>query len=275
MSVEHLLLEGYLKQLHLPSFGKHYRAFAEDAARSQQTYASYLLALANQELQERDHKRQQQRIQAAKFPRLKELTDFHFAAIPTLNMPRILALARGEYIQKAEPIILVGQPGLGKTHIAIGLALEACRQLQRVRFYQAAGLVNELLTAQENRRLDKFIATALRQHVIVIDELGFIPFSTLGAQLIFQFCAALYERVALILTTNLKFADWTQVFGDEKLTLALLDRLTHRAHILEFSGESYRFKQRFTQSLSQEVAYDLAQPTPTAPEPKAAPAERA
>ena len=114
----------------------------------------------------------------------------------------------------------------------------------RVRFYNVAGLVNELIAAQDEHRLDKFLATALRHKLIVLDELGFIPFSAIGAQLIFQFLSTLYERVAVIVTTNLKFADWTQVFGDERLTLALLDRLTHRAHIIEFTGESYRFRQR-------------------------------
>jgi len=129
-------------------------------------------------------------------------------------------------------------------HTATGIALAACRQGHRVRFYNAAGLVSELILGQDEHRLPKFLATALRHHLIVLDELGFIPFSSTGAQLIFHFCSTLYERVAMIVTTNLHFADWTQVFGDERLTAALLDRLTHRAHILEFVGESYRFRQR-------------------------------
>ena len=156
----------------------------------------------------------------------------------------MLDLARGAYIDKAEPIILVGNPGLGKTHVATGLALAACRQGLRVRFYTTAGLVNELILAQDEHRLSRFMASALKHQLIVLDELGFIPFSATGAQLIFQFCSTLYERVAMIVTTNLRFADWTQVFGDERLTAALLDRLTHKAHVLEFIGESYRFRQR-------------------------------
>ena len=128
--------------------------------------------------------------------------------------------------------------------MASSLALAACRQGQRVRFYNAAGLVNELIQAQDEHQLPKFLGTALRHRLIVLDELGFIPFSSTGAQLIFQFCSALYERVSMIVTTNLRFADWTQVFGDERLTAALLDRLTHRCHILEFTGESFRFRQR-------------------------------
>ena len=250
MSVEPTVLEGYLKQLRLSTFSRNYAQFAQDAAEANQSYDHFLLALTREEVAQRDHNRQLQRIRAAKFPLLKELIDFDFSAIPNLNKQRILDLARDQYIEKAEPIILIGNPGLGKTHIATGLAVAACHQKHRVRFYNAAALVNELTLAQEEQRLPKFLAVALKHQLIVIDELGFIPFSSTGAQLIFQFCSTLYERVAIIVTTNLKFADWTQVFGSEKLTLALLDRLTHRAHIIEFVGESYRFRQRL-QSESQ------------------------
>lgn len=244
MSVDNLLLDGYLKQLRLTTVIENYALFAQDAARENRSYEQFLLALAQQETAQRDLNAQRQRIKGAHFPVFKELADFDFSAVPTLNKQRILALAQGEYIAQAEPIILVGNPGLGKSHIATGLGMAACRQRERVRFYNAAGLVNELVLAQKETRLEKFIATALRHRLIVLDELGFIPFSADGAQLIFQFISALYERVAIIVTTNLKFADWAQIFGDERLTLALLDRLTHRAHILEFVGESYRFRQR-------------------------------
>jgi DNA replication protein DnaC len=152
-------------------------------------------------------------------------------------------LARGHYLATADTILLVGNPGLGKTHVATGLALAACRMRQRVRFYTAAGLVNELLAAQETQRVGRLIASALKQ-LIVLDELGFLPLSPVGAQLLFQFCSALHERVALIVTTNLRFADWPQVFGSDSLTAALLDRLTARSHILEFVGESFRLRQR-------------------------------
>ena len=247
MSVEPAVLEGYLKQLRLSTFIHNYAQFAQDAAEANQSYDQFLLALSREEVAQRDHNRQLQRVRAAKFPLLKELIDFDFSVIPKLNKQRILDLARGEYIEKAEPIILVGNPGLGKTHIATGLAVAACHQKHRVRFYNAAALVNELSLAQEEQRLPKFLAVALKHQLIVIDELGFIPFSSTGAQLIFQFCSTLYERVAIIVTTNLKFADWIQVFGSEQLTAALLDRLTCKAHILEFIGESFRFRQRLQQ----------------------------
>lgn len=241
---QNLLLQSYLKQLRLSTFINNYARFAEDAARDNQSYDRFLLALAEQEVRQREENVRRQRIKAARFPVLKELADFDFSCIPGLNKSRILDLARGEYISKAEPVIMVGSPGLGKTHVATALALAACRQGWRVRFYTAAGLVNELIAAQDEHRLSRFLTTALHCQLIVLDELGFIPFSTVGAQLAFQFCSELYQRVALIITTNLRFADWTQVFGDERLTAALLDRLTHRAHILEFVGESYRFRER-------------------------------
>jgi DNA replication protein DnaC len=239
-----MLLESYLKQLRLPTFIQNYHQFAQDAAQNDLGYDRFLLALAEQEVRQRETNLRQRRTKAAKFPVLKELADFDFSCLPSLNKARILDLARGEYIDKVEPIILVGNPGLGKTHVATGLAVAACRQGRRVRFYTAAGLVNDLIAAQDEHRLPRFLASALRHQLIVLDELGFIPFSTTGAQLIFQFCSELYERVALVITTNLRFADWTQVFGNERLTAALLDRLTHRAHILEFAGESYRFRER-------------------------------
>lgn len=250
MIENNLLLESQLRALRLPTFVQNYRRFAEDAARNNQSYDRFLLALAEQEITQRDLNRQRQGLKAAHFPLLKELADFDFSAIPQLNKQRILDLARGEYIKQTMPIILVGNPGLGKTHVATGLAAAACRQGYRVRFYNTAALVNELLLAQEQHRLPKFLTTALKHNLIVLDELGFIPFSATGAQLMFQFCSTLHERVALIVTTNLKFADWTQIFGNEQLTAALLDRLTHRAHILEFIGESFRFRQRLQQDPS-------------------------
>lgn len=246
------LLESYLKELRLPGFLHNYRKFAEDAAQANQGYDRYLLSLAEQEIAQREKNRQARLIKLARFPVLKELADFDFSCIPSLSKPRVLELAQGSYIRQAEPILMVGNPGLGKTHLATGLALAACRQGRKVRFYNAAALVNDLLQAEDEHRVPKLLNAALKQHLIVLDELGFIPFSPTGAHLIFQFCSALYQRVALIITTNLRFADWTQVFGDERLTAALLDRLTHKAHILEFSGaESYRFRERLQREAAE------------------------
>jgi DNA replication protein DnaC len=243
------LLESYLHQLRLPTFIKNYRPFASDAAQNKLDYTRYLLALVEQEVTKREQNRLQERLKAARFPVAKELADFDFSAVPGINKNQILDFDRGDYIRQRESIIFIGNPGLGKTHLAIALARAACRQGHKVRFWTAAGLVNELLQAQDEHRLHRVIAAALKLNLIVLDELGFIPFSPNGAQVLFTFCSELYERLALIITTNLKFADWVQVFGDERLTAALLDRLTHHAHLLELVGESYRFRQRMQQEV--------------------------
>ncbi|MCA8939618.1 MAG: IS21-like element helper ATPase IstB [Planctomycetes bacterium] len=244
MSVEPVQLESDLKQLGLTTFVRNHAPFAAAAVQNHSSYADYLGALATQEVNQREANTRQRRLKEAKLPVVKQLADFDFSALPSLNQQKVLQLAQGDYLRQAEPVILIGNPGLGKTHIATALAVEACRQHQRVRFYNTAALVNELLVAQQIHQVEKILSAAQRHHLIVLDELGFLPLSTLGAQLLFQFCSALYERVALIVTTNLKFADWTQIFGDERLTLALLDRLTHKAHILEFTGDSYRLRQQ-------------------------------
>ena len=249
---ENLLLDTYLKSLRLPTFLANYRKFAEEAAQAGRSYDRFLLALAEQEVAQRKRNRIARRIKGARFPVLKELADFDFSCISSPSKQRVVDLARGAYIEKAESIIMVGNPGLGKTHVATGIAVAACRQGLKVRFYNAAALVNELILAQDEHRLPKFIASLLTYRLVVLDELGFIPFSAHGAHLIFQLCSTLYERVAMIVTTNLRFANWTQVFGDEQLAAALLDRLTHHAHILEFVGESYRFRERMQREAQEE-----------------------
>jgi len=249
---ENALLNTYLRQLRLPTFVKNYPQFAADAARNNLDHTRFLLALAEQEVQQREANMIQRRIKAARFPVLKELADFDFSALPKLNKAEILDLSRGEYIQKRSSLIFIGNPGLGKTHLATGIALAACRQRRKVRFWTAASLVNELLQAQDEHRLHRFIATALKMDLVVLDELGFIPFTATGSQALFTFCSELYERLSFIITTNLKFADWVQVFGDERLTAALLDRLTHHAHIIELLGESYRFRERMHKEVTNE-----------------------
>lgn len=248
-----LLLETYLKSLRLPCFVRNYRKFAEDAAQANLGYDRFLLSLAEQEMVQREANRQARLIKLARFPVMKELADFDFGCVPSVSKQRVLELAQGGYIRQAEPILMVGNPGLGKTHLATGLALAACRQGFRVRFFNAAALVNELVQAEDEHRVPKVLNALLKQQLLVVDELGFIPFSATGAHLIFQACSVLYQRVALIITTNLRFADWTQIFGDERLTAALLDRLTHKAHILEFTGaESYRFRERMQREARRE-----------------------
>jgi DNA replication protein DnaC len=241
------LLENYLKQLHLSSFVDNYQAYAADAARTDLPYERFLLALCTAEVAQREQLRIERAIAHAKFPVLKELASFDFTAVQNISKQRVLELAQGGYIAQKETIILIGNPGLGKTHLATGLAVAACKQGKRVRFFSANNLVNDLLSAQKDLRLSKFMAQIGKHDLVVLDELGFIPFTKEGGQLLFQLCSELNERVSIIVTTNLRFAEWNQVFGDEKMTGALLDRLTHRANILEFVGESYRFRQRLLQ----------------------------
>ena len=189
------LLESYLRQLLLPTFVRSYRSFAADAARNNLDYPRYLLALAEQEVSKREQNRLQKRVKAARFPVLKELADFDFSALHTLNKAQVLDLSRGEYILKRQPIVFIGNPGLGKTHLAVALALSACRQGRKVRFWTAAGLVNELLQAQDEHRLHRFLSTALKLDLIVLDEFGFIPFSASGAHALFTFCSEVYEQI--------------------------------------------------------------------------------
>ena len=241
------LLETYLRKLRLPTFVDNYAPFAADAVQNQMNYSRYLLALTEYEIQNREQNKIARLMKAANFPILKELADFDFSCIPTLNKALILDLAQGEFIYQKRSLIFMGNPGLGKTHLLTALALLACRQGKKVRFWTAAGLVNELIAAQDEHRLHRFIRSALKFDLIVLDELGFIPFTPVGAQALFTFCSEMYERVALGISTNLHFSEWVQVFGDERLTAALLDRLTHHAIIIELIGESYRFRQRLSQ----------------------------
>jgi DNA replication protein DnaC len=238
-----LLLRSYLKRLKLPTIAANYRKFAQEAASANQPYERYLLALTEAESHAREANAERKRIGRARFPVLKTLDSFEFAAIPALNKQAVLELTKGHYLEAKENIILVGPTGTGKTHISVALGIAACRQGKRVRFTTAAGLINELIEAQAQLRLSKLEATLLKLDLLILDEVGFVPFSKTGAELLFGVLTERYERGSVLVTTNLDFASWTEVFGDARLTGALLDRLTHRCHILEFQGDSYRFKE--------------------------------
>jgi DNA replication protein DnaC len=238
-----LLLRSYLKRLRLPVMAQNYARLAEEASHSNKPYADYLLALVEGEILQRDENNQKTRIAKAHFPILKTLDSFDFSVIPSLNKSLVLELSRGSYIDKKENIIFMGSYGTGKSHLSVSLGICACRQGKRVRFYTAAGLINDLLEAQAQLRSSKLEAALARFDLIVLDELGFVPFTKEGAEALFTFCSSRYERGSLIITTNLDFARWKEVFGDEALTGALLDRLTHRCHIIEMNGDSYRFKE--------------------------------
>lgn len=238
-----LLLRSYLKRLRLPVVAQNYVRLSSEAAANNQTFPEYLLALVEGEITQREENTQKLRISKARFPVMKTLDSFEFSVIPSLNKALVLELSRGSYIEKRENIIFMGSYGTGKTHLAISLGISACRQGKRVRFSTAAGLINDLLEAQAQFRLGKLEASLARYDLIVLDELGFVPFTKEGAEALFTFCSGRYERGSLIITTNLDFARWKEIFGDEALTGALLDRLTHRCHIIEMNGDSYRFKE--------------------------------
>ena len=245
------MLEAHLRTLRLPMFLEHYQAYAKDAARVSLSYERFLLALCEAETGHRDAKRVEYAIGAAKFPFLKEISSYDFSAVENVPKARILDLSQGGYMSKAENILLLGAPGLGKTHLALGLALSACRQSKRVRFYKTAALVNELQLAQRKLTLSSLTARFVKLDLVVLDELGFIAIDQEGAQLLFQLVSDLYEWVSIIVTSNLRFQEWTSIFGNDKMTLAFIDRLTHRGHVLEFVGESYRYRNRLQQSDSE------------------------
>jgi DNA replication protein DnaC len=252
-----LLLETHLKTLGLRAFRENYQKLAQEAAQANLDYERFLLALAEQEVALRTANRQTRLIKQAHFPALKELADFDFRRLEAFRTRDLLHLADSlTFLERAEPILMVGNPGLGKTHLATALGLAACRAGHKVRFFNTAGLVDELTLAQEEYRLPKVIASLLKHPLVILDELGFIPFTQSGAHLLFQLCSALHEQVSILITTNLAFSDWTSVFGDDRLTGALLDRLTYHAHIFEFRGESFRLRSQPGMPVQQEVPVD-------------------
>ena len=235
-----ILLAHYLKALKLPTFLREYDKRARQCAAEGVDHIRYLLRLAELELIERERRMVERRIKEAKFPAVKSLDSFDFQALPSLNKPLVLELARSEYVARRENIIAVGNSGTGKTHIALGLGLAACQKGLSVGFVTAAALVHELIEARDEKRLLRLQRQLAMHKLLIIDELGYVPLSQTGAELLFEVFSQRYERGAMIVTSNLPFDEWTSVFGSERLTGALLDRLTHHVHILEMNGESYR-----------------------------------
>jgi DNA replication protein DnaC len=238
-----VLLDHHLKRLKLPTMLREYARVAAACTQERADYATYLLRLVEREVIEREHRAAERRIKAAGFPVLKTLDTFDFAAQPSINEALVRELMRGEYVAARENILLVGNSGTGKTHLACALAFAACAQGRRVRFFTVTALVTRLLEQREERGLERLHRQLERLDLIVLDELGYVPFSKAGAELLFEVVSRAYERTSLIVTTNLPFEQWTEVLGGERLTGALLDRLTHRVQIVEANGESYRLRE--------------------------------
>lgn len=237
-----MLLEHHLKVLRLPTFLREYDRVAQQCAAEGVDFPRYLLRLTELELLDRERRSIERRIRQAKFDVVKTLDSFDFPAIPSLNKALVLELARSEFIERKENVLALGNSGTGKTHIALALGLAACQRGFRVRFTTAASLAHELIEAKDERRLMRFQKMLAGFELLIIDELGFVPLSKSGAELLFEVFSRRYERASTLVTSNLPFNEWTEAFGSERLTGALLDRLTHHVHILEMNGESYRLQ---------------------------------
>ena len=242
MKLEEMAVRQHCKALHLPTVAAQCLRLAEEAERTRQGYLGYLEALLAAEVEEREAGSVARRIKEAHLPKVKTLEEFDFAQSPTISAMKIAELAEGSYIQRAEPVVFIGECGTGKTHLLTGLCVAACRQKRRVRFTTAAGLVNELVEAKQQLTLRRVLSRWDRYDLIAIDEVGYVPLAEVGAEFLFQVIAARAEKSALILTTNLPFSEWTQVIPNARLCKALLDRITDRAHIIETGTESYRFR---------------------------------
>ena len=238
-----VLLQHHLKKLRLPTFNSEYDKLARQCAAENKDHVQYLLRLCELELIERERRMIERRIKAAKFPATKSLDSFDFKAIASLNKVLTMELARCAFVDRRENVIALGPSGTGKTHVALGLGLAACQKGLKVRFTTAAALVHELIEAADERRLQRLQKLLASQDLLIIDELGFVPLSKTGAELLFEVISQRYERGSIVITSNLPFDEWTEVFGSERLTGAILDRLTHHVHILEMNGESFRLRQ--------------------------------
>jgi len=238
-----LLLDHHLKTLKLPTFLREYSKLARQCAAEGLDHVQFLARLVELELIDRERRTIERRIKAARFPTVKSLDSFDFKAIPTLNKMQVLELARCEWIERRENVIALGPSGTGKTHVALGLGLAACQKGLTVGFTTAAALVHELMEARDERRLLRLQKQLVKHKLLIIDELGFVPLSKTGAELLFETISQRYEQGAILITSNLPFDEWTETFGSERLTGALLDRLTHHVNILEMNGESYRLSQ--------------------------------
>jgi DNA replication protein DnaC len=257
-----VLLQHHLKRLRLPTMHDECEKLATRCAQENVDHLAFLLQLCELELLDRERRSTQRRLRLARFPNHKTLDNFKFESQPSLNRLLIAELMRCQYIEQRESVILIGNPGTGKTHVATALAIEACHRGYQTRFYRVTELVTQLMEAREERQLLRMKSQLAKLDLLVLDELGYVPASKLGAELLFDVISTAYERQSVIVTTNLPFGQWTEVLGSERLTGAVLDRLTHRCHILEATGESYRLKDARRQREEEAEEGEDEQPSP-------------
>ena len=234
--------EGYCKSVRVPVVAANFVTLAEQTVKENHSHIRYLEALEAMECEERDRHAISNWIRDAQLPRIKALEEFDFTQAPQISAAKIGELAEGGYIERSEPVVLIGECGTGKSHLATGRCLAACRQKRRVRFTTAAALVNELIDAKQNNQVRRLMARWQKYELIAVDEVGYVPLADIGAEFLFQVISDRAERAALIVTTNLPFSEWTTVFPNPRLCKALLDRITDRAHIIETGTESFRFR---------------------------------
>lgn len=245
-AVDASVIRQQCKLLKLPTVAGQFDTMAAESARRNQSHLNYLQALLAAELEERERRLIERRVREAKFPRMKTLEEFDFSQSPNVPAARIRELMSGGYIERGEPVVFIGDCGTGKTHLATGLCVAAARQKRKVRFTTATGLINELVEAQHRQALGRALQRWASYDLIAIDEVGYVPFAEVGAELLYQVISDRAELSALIVTTNLSFSEWTQVFPNPRLCKAVLDRVTDRAHIIETGDESHRFLRTMT-----------------------------
>jgi len=238
-----LLLRHHLKTLRLPTMLSEFARLSREAAEKDESYESYLLQLSAMEVNQRSANAITARIRNAVFPVLKDLETFDFTLAPQVNKQMALELTRCKWIDEHSNLCCIGNSGTGKTHLAVSLGQAACRAGKRVKFYTAQTLVNQLEEAQKNYRLERMLTALGKLDLLIVDELGYISFSRSGAELLFQVFADRYERGSILITSNLPFGEWGSIFQGDRMTAALLDRLTHRCTIFEMNGQSYRFRE--------------------------------
>jgi DNA replication protein DnaC len=246
--LEEVSIQESCKGLHLPTIASQCVRLAEQAVKEKQSHLTYLDALLEAEVEERERNVVKRRLKEAHFPKVKTFEEFDFEAATHISSARLRKLAEGEYVDRTEPVIFIGETGTGKTHLATALAVAACQQRRRVRFATAAELVNELNEARQKNEVSRAVNRWSRFELIVLDEMCYVATADAAAELLFQVIARRAERAAVIITTNLPFSEWTTMIPNARLCKAMVDRLTDRAHIIETGTESYRFRRTLSKS---------------------------